>query len=178
VRAVARGRGESPAGCGSAQESDATSAYALSEAQTRGKRKRSESCCRRGPFLKVTAHTAANLTKVTGVWSFHPASSTSVGAEPSGRPTQFRFGEHLRHPHSSRVMRTSGCVIAIGHESIRAGNYELQDRGVMLYEFIALHRAEILRRCRSKVATRSVPPPTVAEMTNGVPRFLDQLTDA
>ena len=47
----------------------------------------------------------------------------------------------------------------------------------MLYEFIALHRDEILRRCRSKVATRSVPPPTVAEMTNGVPRFLDQLTD-
>ena len=48
----------------------------------------------------------------------------------------------------------------------------------MLYEFIALHRDEILRRCRSKVATRPVPPPTVAEMTNGVPRFLDQLTDA
>jgi len=48
----------------------------------------------------------------------------------------------------------------------------------MLYEFIAQHRQEIIRRCQSKVATRSVPPPTVAEMTNGVPLFLDQLTDA
>ena len=48
----------------------------------------------------------------------------------------------------------------------------------MLYEFIAQHRQEIIRRCQSKVATRSVPPPTQAEMTNGVPLFLDQLADA
>jgi hypothetical protein len=48
----------------------------------------------------------------------------------------------------------------------------------MLYEFIAQYRHEIVRRCQSKVATRSVPPPTQVEMTNGVPLFLDQLTDA
>ena len=48
----------------------------------------------------------------------------------------------------------------------------------MLYEFIAQHRQEIISRCQSKVATRSVPPPTQAEMTNGVPLFLDQLADA
>jgi signal transduction histidine kinase len=48
----------------------------------------------------------------------------------------------------------------------------------MLHEFIAHHRHEIIRRCQGKVATRSVPPPTPPEMTNGVPLFLDQLADA
>jgi signal transduction histidine kinase len=48
----------------------------------------------------------------------------------------------------------------------------------MLYEFIALNREEIIRRCRAKVAKRSVPPPTEAEIDHGVPVFLDQLTDA
>ena len=37
---------------------------------------------------------------------------------------------------------------------------------------------EIIRRCRAKVATRSVPPPTEAEIDHGVPVFLDQLADA
>lgn len=45
----------------------------------------------------------------------------------------------------------------------------------MLYEFIALNREEIIRRCRAKVATRSVPTPTEAEIDRGVPLFLDQL---
>ena len=48
----------------------------------------------------------------------------------------------------------------------------------MLYEFITLNRDEIIRRCRAKVATRSVPPPTEAEIENGVPLFLEQLVDA
>jgi signal transduction histidine kinase len=48
----------------------------------------------------------------------------------------------------------------------------------MLYEFIAVNREEIIRRCRAKVATRSVPPPTNAEIDHGVPVFLDQLTEA
>jgi signal transduction histidine kinase len=34
----------------------------------------------------------------------------------------------------------------------------------MLYEFIAVHRDEIIERCRTKVATRSVPPPTEADV--------------
>ena len=45
----------------------------------------------------------------------------------------------------------------------------------MLHEFIALNRKEIILRCRAKVATRSVPPPTQAEINHGVPLFLDQL---
>jgi signal transduction histidine kinase len=45
----------------------------------------------------------------------------------------------------------------------------------MLYEFITLHREEIITRCRAKVATRSIPPPTETEINHGVPLFLDQL---
>jgi hypothetical protein len=48
----------------------------------------------------------------------------------------------------------------------------------MLHEFIAMNRDEIIRRCRAKVATRSIPPPTEAEINHGVPVFLDQLVRA
>jgi len=48
----------------------------------------------------------------------------------------------------------------------------------MLYEFIAVNRGDIIRRCRSKVAARSIPPPTAAEIDHGVPVFLDQLGNA
>lgn len=48
----------------------------------------------------------------------------------------------------------------------------------MLHEFIAVHREEIIRRCRMKVALRSVPPPTQVELDHGVPLFLEQLVDA
>ena len=45
----------------------------------------------------------------------------------------------------------------------------------MLHEFVTTHREEIIRRCRTKVAARSAPPPTKAEIDHGVPIFLDQL---
>jgi len=48
----------------------------------------------------------------------------------------------------------------------------------MLQEFIIVHRDEIIRRCRLKVAMRSVPPPTPVEIEHGVPVFLDQLVAA
>jgi signal transduction histidine kinase len=48
----------------------------------------------------------------------------------------------------------------------------------MLSEFIALNREEIIRCCRAKVAARSIPTPTQAEINHGVPLFLDQLVDA
>lgn len=47
----------------------------------------------------------------------------------------------------------------------------------MLFEFIVTNREEIIRRCRAKVAGRSIPPPTEAEIDYGVPVFLDQLLD-
>ena len=49
---------------------------------------------------------------------------------------------------------------------------------VPLHEFIAENREEIIRRCRAKVATRSMPPPTEEEINHGVPLFLDQVVDA
>jgi signal transduction histidine kinase len=48
----------------------------------------------------------------------------------------------------------------------------------MLHEFIAINRDEIIRRCRAKVALRSVPPPTELEIDHGVPVFLEQLRNA
>ena len=45
----------------------------------------------------------------------------------------------------------------------------------MLFEFIDLNRDEIIRRCRTKVATRRDPPPTAEEIDHGVPLFLGQL---
>jgi signal transduction histidine kinase len=48
----------------------------------------------------------------------------------------------------------------------------------MLYEFIAVNRQEIIRRCRARVARRPVPPPADAEIEHGVPVFLDQVADA
>jgi signal transduction histidine kinase len=45
----------------------------------------------------------------------------------------------------------------------------------MLHEFLETHRAEIIARTRAKVASRSAPVPTVNELENGVPLFLDQL---
>ena len=48
----------------------------------------------------------------------------------------------------------------------------------MLHEFISFNREEIIRRCRARVATRSVPPPTDPEFDHGVPVFLDQLMAA
>jgi signal transduction histidine kinase len=48
----------------------------------------------------------------------------------------------------------------------------------MLHEFITANREEIINRCRAKVASRSEPPPTKAEIEHGVPVFLDQLVIA
>jgi hypothetical protein len=48
----------------------------------------------------------------------------------------------------------------------------------MLHEFLSTNRAELIRRCRSKVGGRSSPAVTPLELEHGVPRFLEQLVDA
>jgi hypothetical protein len=48
---------------------------------------------------------------------------------------------------------------------------------VTLFEFIEVNRDELIGRCRVKVAQRSSPPATEAEIARGVPLFLEQLTD-
>ena len=47
----------------------------------------------------------------------------------------------------------------------------------MLQEFITLNREELIARCRAKVAARTIPPPSEAEINHGVPLFLDQLVE-
>ena len=47
----------------------------------------------------------------------------------------------------------------------------------MLHEFLSAHTHTIIDRTRAKVAARSTPVPTEAELKNGVPLFLDQLID-
>jgi signal transduction histidine kinase len=47
----------------------------------------------------------------------------------------------------------------------------------MLHEFLTLHREEIIGLTRQKVALRTAPRPTEAELEHGVPLFLDQLAE-
>jgi signal transduction histidine kinase len=46
----------------------------------------------------------------------------------------------------------------------------------MLHEFIVMHRDLIMARTRARVEGRTAPRPTEAEMSHGLPMFLDQLT--
>ena len=48
----------------------------------------------------------------------------------------------------------------------------------LLDQFIVRNRNELLARARSKVAARHHPPASEAELTHGLPVFLDQLRDA
>ena len=45
----------------------------------------------------------------------------------------------------------------------------------MLHEFLTSNRGDLIERCRLKVARRSAPRVTPAELTHGIPLFLDQL---
>jgi signal transduction histidine kinase len=68
--------------------------------------------------------------------------------------------------------------VALGADACELGRQQQNIEGFVLHEFIALNRDEIIRRCRAKVATRSIPSPSEAEIDHGVPVFLDQLRDA
>lgn len=47
----------------------------------------------------------------------------------------------------------------------------------MLHQFLEVNRAVLIERCRAKVACRSAPEPTLAEMEHGIPLFLTQLIE-
>ena len=47
----------------------------------------------------------------------------------------------------------------------------------MLHEFLSANRSEIIARTRERVANRSAPRATEAELENGIPLFLTQLVD-
>jgi signal transduction histidine kinase len=45
----------------------------------------------------------------------------------------------------------------------------------MLHEFLTSNSDDLIVRCRAKVAKRPIPPPTAAELTYGIPIFLNQI---
>ena len=45
----------------------------------------------------------------------------------------------------------------------------------MLHDFLTAYRADLIERCREKVAERAAPKATTTELEHGVPFFLDQL---
>ena len=45
----------------------------------------------------------------------------------------------------------------------------------MLHEFLTNNRTDLIERCRIKVSKRLAPKGTAAELTHGIPAFLDQL---
>jgi signal transduction histidine kinase len=47
----------------------------------------------------------------------------------------------------------------------------------MLYEFVKTYREAIIAKTRVKVGTRPWPPASTAELENGLPMFLDQLSE-
>ena len=47
----------------------------------------------------------------------------------------------------------------------------------MLHEFLSVNRADLIERCKAKVARRSAPYPTWDEMKFGIPIFLAQLIE-
>ncbi len=53
----------------------------------------------------------------------------------------------------------------------------MREAYTVLHEFLAENTPELIKRARAKVATRTHPVPTEAEMQNGVPLFLSQLVD-
>ena len=75
-------------------------------------------------------------------------------------------------------MRGSRCAVLHINGLSSGGTIGANRACLLLYEFIAVNRDEIIRRCRAKVAARSIPPPSEAEIDHGVPVFLDQLRDA
>ncbi len=66
------------------------------------------------------------------------------------------------------MIRTVSCV-RVGSGALWKG---------MLDDFIVTNRDAIIARARARVALRTVPTPTEAELQHGIPMFLDQLGDA
>ena len=63
------------------------------------------------------------------------------------------------------------CIVL--NSSLQAGLLRLACGSLdLLHEFIEINRVDIIRRCRAKVAARSMPSPTPAEIDHGVPVFL------
>jgi hypothetical protein len=63
----------------------------------------------------------------------------------------------------------------LGQPATQCLAYDAGMTDITLSDFIGVHRDALIGRCRTKVAQRSTPPVTEAEIARGVPLFLDQL---
>jgi hypothetical protein len=75
------------------------------------------------------------------------------------------LSSHFRH----RTAPMCGGERTIDFGSIHANE--------MLHEFLSARRADLIERCRVKVAKRSVPKAIETETAYGIPRFIDQLIE-
>jgi hypothetical protein len=113
---------------------------------------------------------------------WHIASLYSSG--PMESPIESRLKSQSHGPSSIRAAMEYASLRRplarrVSHIHCSSSSGSIDRIGcLVLHEFIALNRDEIIRRCRAKVATRSIPSPTEAEIDHGVPVFLDQLQDA
>jgi signal transduction histidine kinase len=60
-------------------------------------------------------------------------------------------------------------------ETVQTGCRDQLKLSKMLHEFLTTNRADLIERCRLKVTKRLAPKITAAELTHGIPAFLDQL---
>jgi signal transduction histidine kinase len=51
----------------------------------------------------------------------------------------------------------------------------MEGDALMMHEFLARHRVDLIARCRDKVAQRPTRSPTAAQLEHGIPLFLEQL---
>src|SRR5690242_16098115 len=79
-----------------------------------------------------------------------------------------------------RVVRLGALSsrVLFGTPLAQLKHYDRRPEVLVLHEFIAVNRAEIISRCRAKVSARSIPPTAPWGIDHGVPVFLDQLRDA
>jgi hypothetical protein len=73
-------------------------------------------------------------------------------------------------------VRLNGCAVLNSPSKVLRITIPFMTH-LALHKFIRNNRKEVIRRCRAKVATRSAPLPTEAEIDHGVPLFLDQLCE-
>ena len=98
-------------------------------------------------------------------------------SEPSPTGTGAR-GDQVERSHCSiRDSFAAGRPVPYQGVSAERARPAPAREGVLLHEFLTLHRDEIIARTRGKVAARSAPRATPAELENGVILFLEQLAE-
>src|SRR6185436_6190132 len=98
----------------------------------------------------ATASTSSRTVARPG--SCAPVASRTSGARP---------GPHVR-THPAPMATVSATT-------------QLKAKSSVLHEFLEANRAELIERCRAKVALRPAPTATSTKMDHGIPLFLSQL---